>query len=108
MKLAELEAALEEFEKKELEESTSETEASEKSVSVVSSMTMAEAKQSLVEICKFSASIGCLDAQDHNTSALHFLNKHTLHELHAKHQMQDSLLFMTLSDMLQNNVVSAN
>ena len=63
--------------------SASETEESKKSVSVVSSMTMAEAKQSLVEICKFSASIRCLDAQDHITSALHFLNKHTLHELHA-------------------------
>ena len=99
VKLAELEAALEEIEKKELEESASETEPSEKSVSVVSSMTMAEAKQSLVEICKFSASIGCLDAQDHITSALHFLNKHTLHELHAKTSNARQL---TLHDTLRH------
>ena len=74
VQLAELEATLEENAETEQDDSAADSDDSTQFPPIVSSITIDKAKQMLLDVCKFAASIGCSEAQDHPTSGLLFLN----------------------------------
>ena len=75
-------SALEENGETEQDDSAADSDDSTQFPPIVSSITIDEAKQMLLDVCKFAASIGCSEAQDNTTSALHFLNKYVFQQVH--------------------------
>ena len=85
VQLAELENALQESTQAEQEvaeigPSSDEDQEPITSKQVSSNLTMDEAKQSIIDICRFAASIECHEAQDHLTTALNCLQKYAKKE----------------------------